>query len=128
MKVQERIKKRPFYSEELKKEVVREIVGGKISILESCIKYDIGSERSIYRWLKRYKKLIKPKKIIPLPVMKEKDNDNADLSIESLLELKIKLEGELKQARLESAANKALVDIANEEFNIDLRKKHGVKQ
>lgn len=124
------LKKVPRYSDELKKRVVEEIVLGNISISDALIKYRIGHNSSIYRWIKRFGKFVKDKKKLSLPVMKEKEKSETglDLRIEELLKIKINLELELRQALLECKANKILVDIAKEEFKIDLRKKHGVKQ
>ena len=121
-------KKAPFYSEVFKKEVVKDIVYSKLSTMEACIKHQVGSERSIYRWKKRYQKFVEDEKKLTLLFMKEKIKPDSDLSKEELLELKFQLERELKQALLEAEANKILVDIAKEEFNLDLRKKHGAKQ
>ena len=123
-----KIKKVPFYSAELKKQIVKEITNGEITVSGAMNKYSIGCERSIYRWLKRYKKFSETKKAVTLPIMKEEKQHLQDLSKEELLQLNIKLEAKLKQSQLEAEANKILVDIAKEQFNIDLRKKHGAKQ
>ncbi len=54
--------------------------------------------------------------------------ESKELTREELLEVKLKLEKELKQALLKAEANQILIEIAKKEFNLDLEKKHGAKQ
>ncbi len=60
MKIKKR--KTPFYSEDLKKQVVKEILENKQTISSTCEKYKIGSERSVYRWIKKFRKFVEAKK------------------------------------------------------------------
>jgi len=118
-------RKVPFYSEELKKRVVKEILEKKQTISSACEGYSIGSERSVYRWIKKFRKFVEAKKKLALPIMKK---ESKELTREELLEVKRKLEKELKQALLKAEANQILIEIAKKEFNLDLEKKHGAKQ
>ncbi len=122
------IKKVPFYSVELKKQVVEDIVKTGLGISDAMIKYSIGSERSVYRWLKKYKKFYTNSKNTTLLGMEKEKVESIDLSKGVLIKQKESLEVQLKQALLKLEANKILIDIARDEFNIDLRKKHGAKR
>ena len=119
--------KKNFHSDELKKRVAEEIISGLLTVCDASIKYSV-SERTIFRWQKRFKKFIKKDEKLTLSAMKENINSDRELSKEELLAIKSKLEKELKQALLKAQANEILVDIAKEDYNIDLRKKHGAKQ
>jgi len=123
MKIKKR--KTPFYSNDLKKRVVKEILENKQTISSTCEKYKIGSERSVYRWIKKFRKFVEAKKDLALPIMKKASKE---LTREELLEVKRKLEKELKQALLKAEANQILIEIARKEFNLDLEKKYGAKQ
>lgn len=118
-------RKTPFYSEDLKKRVVKEILEKKLTISSACKEYSIGSERSVYRWIKKFRKFIEAKKDLALPIMKKESNE---LTREELINIKQKLEKELKQALLKAEANQILIEIAKKEFNLDLEKKYGAKQ
>ena len=121
-------KKVKFYSVEFKKQVVEDIVKTGLGISNAMIKYSIGSERSVYRWLRKYKKFYTDDKNTTLPIMEKEKLASEDLSKEVLIKQKESLEVQLKQALLELEASKILIDIAKEEFNIDLRKKRGAKR
>lgn len=97
--------------------IVREIVSGRSTISEVQLKYQIDCRDTITLWIRKYKKaeqeLCQDAKTPPIP---EKD-----------LELR-EMQKELEMARLKIRALEIVVDIASDQFKVDIRKKFGAKQ
>ena len=109
--------------EEKKIEVVAEYLTGGVSVRELERKY--GTSRSgIHRWIKEYKLDGWPEEKADgtgsWPALEAKDREvSADVR---------RLRKELEEARLYNKLLNAMIDIAEEEFKIPIRKKSGAKQ
>lgn len=111
---------------QIKGVIVAEYLSGKYSYRELAAKhgYSVGW---IHKWVKRYRgKMSKPllkKSPHPLPaIAKEAPVDETlpwDVNI---------LRAELHKARLHNKVLEAVIDIAEEELGVPIRKKHGTRQ
>ena len=113
------MKKVNYYSDEFKKRVVEEALNGQDSLCFLSRKYRIGGSMTISRWIDKFAS----EEISP---MAKKKNESAELAeLRARLAL---LERELSDERLRREAYQIMVKIAEEEFNIPIEKKFGVKQ
>ena len=114
---------RAYFSDVLKLQIIQEVVSGSISKEAAKRKYGIKGNSAITKWMCKFGYIDNPYQ--PTEVMESKDlsDDPADLK------LRIKeLEKALADARLSSAAYSTMIDIAEQEFKIPIRKKFVTKQ
>lgn len=109
------------YSLAFKKKVVSEIEEGKISITQAQRFYDIGGKTTIQKWIWKLGKNHLLCKVVRIELKDEKD------IIKELKKEKQKLESALAQSHLKIMALESLVEIAKEKYDIDLKKKSGMK-
>jgi transposase-like protein len=114
-----KMKKVKRYSDDFKKEVIKEFKGGKISKSELRRKYGIGGGSTILQWMRKFEGSV-PKDLY-MPKEKEKTLDQLKLEIEQL-------KHQLEYEKLKSKVFDKMIDIAEEEFQIPIRKKPGAKQ
>lgn len=116
------------YDEALKSRVCFEILNGELSFKEAKQQYAIKGEGTLYRWIEQYKKQVT---ISNLQVMDattpSAENKNADQN-EDLVKKNQELQAALEMAKLKITALEVMIDIAESELNIDIRKKSGTKQ
>jgi len=126
-----------YFTDEEKHHIIQEMLSS------GCTKRDIwekytGQEEEhsqLLRWMRKlgYDDSIPTRRpnFVPNPIqMKKKtNNDNPDESFENLqLKKRIEeLEKQLKDAEMKAIAFSTMVDIAEKEFNIPIRKKHTTK-
>lgn len=126
MKTNKRNKKEEkyYYHVAFRWKVVQQLEAEQLTELQACEKYGI-TRTLIRQWRKQYyqRKLlpyIKPK------LMKSKKSQTDQINA---LKARIKaLEEQNEQLRIEAYAHKTMVEIAEKEFQIPIRKKSGVKQ
>lgn len=108
---------RNTYSTELKLQIVREITCGLLTAEQAVEKYDISVKALIIDWIKEFSCQI------PLtPMAKKKEELTSE-------EEKIKkLEEALKYAELKILGLETLINVAEKELKVDIRKKPGTKQ
>ena len=115
-------RKNPF-SDSFRRMVVEEVLSGKIYIAAAAVKYGVPSRATISAWVKWYKKNNDIVVSIPASVPESKNNTQAKESA------RIKeLEAALELAKLKIIGLETLIDVAEEQLNIDIRKKPGTKQ
>ena len=108
-----------FYSESLKREVVRGVKSGLLSKAEARKKYNIRGAGCLNLWISKFDgKLLDNRK-----VMEYKKYDKEDL-IKRIKELERKLEDE----QIRSQGLSKMIDIAEEQLKITIRKKSITKQ
>ena len=105
------------YTEAFKLQIVTEYESGGVSLTALQLKYNIGGNETIRKWVKRYGK---------------SGLGSIDTSIDSAVRISEKLDNitlknELEEARLKIAALEALIDISSKQIGIDLKKKFGGK-
>jgi transposase-like protein len=113
------MKGRKFYSDSLKREVIREVKAGFLSKIEARKKYDIPGSSTIIGWIRKFD----DKRSSNRQIMDYKQSDKEAL-IKRIKELERKLEDE--QIRSEGLSK--MIDIAEEQLKITIRKKSATKQ
>ncbi|NJO91495.1 MAG: hypothetical protein HC831_22935 [Chloroflexia bacterium] len=108
-----RIKHR--HSEETKKTAVRDVQAGILTLDEAAKKYDV-YKQSIQSWMAKYSILIPAHKI-------ESIQDSA--SEQKIAKTSLK---EIEELKLKVIALETMIDVAEKELNIDIRKKSGTKR
>lgn len=98
--------------------IIREILSGRSTIGEVQLKYQIRSRDTITLWLRKYKRA-EPQ--LPVEPMEQTPAAGQDVGM-------LKLQKELEMARLKIRALEIVVDIASDQFKVDIRKKFGAKQ
>lgn len=113
------MKKVNYYSDQFKRRVVDEVLSGTESVEYYRRKYRLGGSMTISRWIDKFA----TEELEPM-AKKRKDNEEvAELKAQLAL-----LKRELEDERLRREAYQLMVKIAEEEFNIPIEKKSGVKQ
>ena len=108
--------------DEIKFQVVQEYLNGYLSQKDLMLKYNIRGKQCINNWMRKFGV---PKLNGKSPMDKHKTQIDKDYS----QELKIKkLEEELKHEQLRTKALNMMIDIAERELKIDIRKKSGTKR
>ncbi len=112
------------YTEAFKMHVVREVEDGKITQLEASRRYGILGHSTILKWCRKYGRLrFKRSSGTKRMVMEERDSELLRLRNE-VRELK----QELEAARIKNVVLETLVDVAERELQIPIRKKYGAKR
>lgn len=121
------MKKNEILSEESKRRIVSEVLSGKYTKQQARRLYGIKSKSGILEWMRIFAgKSGKAHGLDPLPILKDVNNSSEDIA---KLKARItQLEEELKLSNLKGKAYQIMVDIAKEEYNLDLEKKSGAKQ
>ena len=105
--------------------LVREIVAGRMTQKEALDRFDFGnnlntSRTTLSTWMKRYN----PSIPVTLPVMTEKERQK----LEALQKQVKELEKQLENAQMKNVALETMIDVAEEQLKIKIRKKSGPKQ
>ncbi|MEQ9412597.1 MAG: hypothetical protein RIF39_02130 [Cyclobacteriaceae bacterium] len=103
--------------------LVREIVSGRMTQKQANERFDFGVKNSrllLRDWIKRYS----PSIPVTLPVMTEKEVQK----LESLQKQLKALEKDLECAQMKNIALETMIDVAEEQLKIKIRKKSGPKQ
>jgi transposase len=116
------MKKVNYYSDEFKKGVVDEVLKGVLSKEEARNKYGIKGSSAVLNWIRKFdenkSKSMRSKKN---PVKSGKSTD--ELEAENA-----RLKQELDTEQLRNRALNVMIDIAENQFKIPIRKKSGAKQ
>ena len=108
------------YSESLKREVVREIHLGNLSKTEARNKYDIRGHTAVLKWIRKFEEEGSLSKIRMMDYKKE----NKDGLIKRIKELERQLEDE----KIRAEGYSKMIDIAEDQLKISIRKKSTTKQ
>ena len=115
------------FTDDFKLQVVQEYLSTDISQPELKRKYNFKGNNNINNWMRKFG-LSKPsedQKELHLAMAKEKQKS----TLERELELKIKkLEEDLKREQFRTKALSTMIDIAERELKVDIRKKSGAKR
>ena len=109
-----------YYSESFRIKVVKEIENGILNKEQARIKYGIGGKSTVLSWCRKY-----GRERYPYMIKKQKDKLlSADEKDKRIAEL----EAQLAQKQLAVDALEALIEVANEMYDTDLKKKVGIKR
>lgn len=115
------------FTDDLQLQIVQEYLSTDISQSELKKKYNFAGNNSIYNWMRKFgvSKLNREQIELHQAMSKEKEKT----SLERELELKIKkLEEDLKREQFRILALNTMIDIAQRELKVDIRKKAGAKR
>ena len=121
------MKKREFLSDRVKRKIVSEVLSGKITKEQARRIYRIKSKSGILRWMRTFAGLDpKTSGIDPIPILKDmtKHTDEVDELKRQIEQLK----EDLKLSKLKGKAYQIMVEIAKQDYGLDLEKKSGAKQ
>ena len=124
-------KKRHHYSEEERLSILRDYYSSGISMYACAKKYQLSTETLLTNWKKLYE--FHPEIVSLQSEPKELDMANRDKESykEEIAQLKKRnkeLEKALAFSKWETEARDIMISIAEEQFNIPIRKKAGAKQ
>jgi transposase len=118
--------KQGHLSQQQKRSIVRAIQEGRMTIFEARAAYRVNSTVTITKWLKESKRENAELVASNLPVMTNKErNQQPDPDPKKALAEALK---KLEEAELKVKALNTLIDVAEEQFKISIRKKAGAKQ
>ena len=115
------------YTDDFKLMVVQDYLSSDISQSALKKKYNFGGNKNIYNWMRKFEvsKPIEDQNELYRVMAKEQQKS----ALEQELELKIsKLEEELKREQLRTKALNVMIDIAERDLKVDIRKKSGAKR
>ena len=111
-----------FYSEVFKKAVVQEVLSGGLCKDEARRKYGIRGNSAILNWMRKFD-------VSNASAMKaKKKQERTSKSNEELEAENLRLKQELEIEQLRSRALNVMIDIAEKQFKIPIRKKSGARQ
>lgn len=117
------------FDEEDKIAIVAEYVGGNVPASQLIEKYHISSRQVFFNWMDKY---VNEKELVSLADETNPSDPMAKKSPEERLkELEAenrRLQKALELEKLRSKAYDTMIDVAEETFNIPIRKKAGTKQ
>ena len=106
------------YSESFKRDVVREIVEGHLSKAEAARKYNIQGHSCVINWIRKFADTDP----------QESKMDYSKLDKEELIKRIKELERKLEDEQIRSFGYNKMIDIAEEQLKISIRKKPDTKQ
>lgn len=112
------------YTEALKLHVVREVETGRITQSEAMRKYGILGHSTILKWCRKYGNY-PPQQSRRLAVTNMEKKEIELLQLQN--EIKA-LKQELEAARVKNVVLETLVDVAERELRVPIRKKYGAKR
>jgi transposase len=116
------MKKVNYYSDEFKKGVVDEVLKGVFSKEEARSKYGIKGNSAVLNWIRKFEGY-KSQSMNP-----KSKTVKSSKSIEELEAENARLKEELDIEQLRNRALNVMIDIAENQFKIPIRKKPGAKQ
>ena len=116
------MKKLNYYSDEFKKSVVDEVLKGVLNKEEARWKYGIKGSSAILNWIRKFEGT-KSQSMNPKSKTAKSSKSTEELEAENA-----RLKQELDLEQLRNRALNVMIDIAENEFKIPIRKKSGAKQ
>lgn len=116
------MKKVNYYSDVFKQSVVNEVLNGLIKKDEARRKYGIKGKSAVLNWMRKFD-------TSNTCTMKSKDKQaNTEKTGEELEAENERLREKLDLEQMRNKALNVMIDIAEDQFKIPIRKKHGAKQ
>ena len=121
------MRKRKYFSDEFKKQVVQEYLKRELTILDLMEKYSIKGRSCISNWIREFEleKGIINKRTTSFHMEKGRKKTKEEVNLESRIK---ELEKALEHEKLRSLALDTMIDIAEEKLDISIRKKPGTKR
>lgn len=103
--------------------LIRELDSGRIARNEIATRFNFNPE-SVHSLVREWRKKYESEIALTLPVMTEKERQKT----EALQKRTRELEKQLEDAQMKNAALETLIDVAEEQLKVSIRKKSGPKQ
>ena len=116
------MEEKKFYSDAFKKAVIQEVLSGKLSKEQAKFKYKIAGNSAILNWIRKFDASNSDQ------MKKAKSPKIEDFNQQELEAENKRLRAELDYERLRTLSLNVMIDIAEEQFKIPIRKKPGAKQ
>lgn len=113
-------RRRRTFAESFKRKCVREIEQGKARVSEICKAYQV-SDTAVYKWIDKFGSQSKPERTI----VESKSDAQKILALQKRI---AELERLVGQKEIELTFNKKLIEIAEEKFDIEIKKKPSKKR
>jgi transposase-like protein len=113
--------KRMSFTPLQKHSIICAVMQGKLTTREAKNTYDIKDEALIKRWIRKYKRQNPHLCKVTAPFMAKEKTTPASADIKEL-------ESQLEEAQLKIVALNTLIDVAEKQLKINIRKKPGAKQ
>jgi len=120
-----RVKRGNVYPDEFKRKLAQEYLSGRFSFAVAAEEYGLKNKtvvRDIVKWYRKKYELGMTNESLP---MKKAKPTPQDLKLE---EENKRLKAELQMSKLKVEALETMIDIAEEQLKIDIRKKSGTQQ
>ena len=114
-------------SDELQFQIVQEYLSTSVTQKELKEKYNFKGNNNINNWVRKFGLSNQSKEQIKLDLAMEKEIKKTSLELEQELKIK-KLEEELRVEKFRTKALSTMIDIAERELKVDIRKKAGAKR
>lgn len=119
------MKARKIYNDAFKRKVVTEVLSGKLTKEQARLRYNIGGNSTILYWMRKYAGFkMRTAGCDPLPILQNMSTDDTEEELKDKIK---QLEAKLEYAELKGRAYQIMVEIAKEQYNLDLEKKSGAK-
>jgi transposase-like protein len=118
-KIRIKMRKPTKYTDEFKESVIKEVLDGIITKEEAKRRYGIRGSSAVLNWIRNFE--------YTQSVNMEK-NKKTGKSLEELEAENARLKQELELEQLRTRALNVMIDIAENQFKIPIRKKSGAKQ
>ena len=121
------MKTNEFLSDRTKRKIISEVLSGKITKEQARRIYRIKSKSGILEWMRIFAG-VDPKSpgLNPIPFLKDMTNHTDE--VEELKQQIKQLKEDLKFSQLKGKAYQIMVEIAKQDYGLDLEKKPGAKQ
>lgn len=117
--------KQKIYSESFKRQVVQEVLEGKYSKEEARRIYSIKSNCAVLYWIREFSGQRNYRQPSEFEVKSNKEKERTEQDKSRRME---ELEAELSREKQRAELWKKMVEIAEEDLGIEIRKKFGAKQ
>ena len=112
------------YTEAFKRHVVQEVERGRVTQCQASRKYGILGHSTILKWCRKYGSMSHIQSVkVKRGVMTEQDRELHLLRNENKA-----LKQELEESRFKNVVLETLVDVAEQELHVPIRKKYGAKR
>ena len=112
------IRQRRIFSVQLKKQIVKDIEQGKLTVMQASREYS-ATAHSVYRWLEKFSHNLHRGTTLVMQNKSEATN-----KAELLAKIK-ELEAALGRKQLELEVKEKIIEFASEELGVDIKKKYG---
>lgn len=113
-------RQRRRFSESFKRKKVKDIELGKVRVAQICKAYQV-SATAVYKWIDKFGSRTKAERII----VESKSETQKIIALQKRI---AELERMVGQKEIELTFNKKMIEIAEEKFGIEIKKKPSTKQ